>query len=208
MSLVARAAAICELLDWIDHAVISTDDEEIAAEARAHGLDAPFLRPSELSGDEALTINAWRHALLSSEDHYAMTFDVTLLLEPTSPLRRPEDVTRTVAIVAEERQPAAATVSKTPGSFTPHKTLTMSKDGHLGFYLEGGAHYSIRQRIPQYYHRNGICYATTREALLDADNQHIIEDNCIGVVIDRPLVNIDDPFELELAEWMLSRERA
>jgi hypothetical protein len=33
-----------------------------------------------------------------------------------------------------------------------------------------------------------------------------MEDDCIAVVIDRPLVNIDEPFELELAEWLLARE--
>ena len=206
MSLVARVGTICAALDWIDHAVITTDDEEIAAEARAHGVDAPFMRPPELAGDDALSIDAWRHALLASEDHYGMTFDTTILLEPTSPLRQPEDITRTVAKIIEDERPAAATVSRTPGSFTPHKTLTMAEDGQLGFYLEGGAHYSIRQRIPQYYHRNGVCYATTRDTLLDPENQHIIEDNCFGVIIERPLVNIDDPFELDLAEWMLSRE--
>jgi len=25
------------------------------------------------------------------------------------------------------------------------------------------------------------------------------------VIIERPIVNIDEPFELELAEWLLSR---
>ena len=35
----------------------------------------------------------------------------------------------------------------------------------------------------------------------------IIGDDCAAVIIDRPVVNIDDPFDLELAEFLLERER-
>ena len=34
----------------------------------------------------------------------------------------------------------------------------------------------------------------------------IIGDDCAAVIIDRPIVNIDDPFDLELAEFLLERE--
>lgn len=34
----------------------------------------------------------------------------------------------------------------------------------------------------------------------------IIEKETVAVTIDRPVVNIDDPFEIELAEWLLARE--
>tara|TARA_B100000676_G_scaffold311629_1_gene382215 strand:+ start:74 stop:808 length:735 start_codon:yes stop_codon:yes gene_type:complete len=205
-SLIGHAASICRQLDWIDVAVISTDDEEIAEEAARHGLEKPFLRPPELADDTALSIDAWRHALLTSEDHYNQQFDLTVLLEPTSPLRVPEDVERAVAEIASGKFQAAATVSKTSPSYTPHKTLVQSNHGRLKFYLEDGGQYSIRQRIPDYYHRNGICYALRREALLDPDNRYIVDYDCCAVVIDRPLVNIDEPFDLELAEWLMARE--
>jgi CMP-N,N'-diacetyllegionaminic acid synthase len=45
VSLVGRAAQVAAALPFIDAALISTDDPEIAAEAKAHGLDAPFMRP-------------------------------------------------------------------------------------------------------------------------------------------------------------------
>lgn len=204
-SLIGHAANICRQLDWIDVALISTDDEEIAQEAARHGLERPFLRPPELADDTSLSIDAWRHALLTSEEHFERQFDLTILLEPTSPLRTPEDVERTVAEVASGRFQAAATVSPTSPSYTPHKTLVCSDDGRLGFYLEGGGQYSIRQRIPNYYHRNGICYALRREALLDPDNRYIVDHDCCAIVIDRPLVNIDEPFDLEFAEWLMTR---
>jgi hypothetical protein len=52
--------------------------------------------------------------------------------------------------------------------------------------------------------RNGVAYAVRRETFLKTKT--VIGENTLGVVIDRPLVNIDDPFELRLADWWLSQE--
>lgn len=203
VSLVGRAARIAASLPFVDRAIVSTDDDEIAAEAERHGIDAPFRRPAAFAGDRSTSIDMWRHAWLAAEDHYGMTFALSVLLEPTSPLRTADDVTATVAMLVASGRAAAATVSPTPAHFTPHKTLTVDADGVIGFYLDGGARHSIRQTIPAYHHRNGLAYAVRRATLVD-DGQ-IIERDCAAVIVDRPVVNIDEPFELELAEWLLSR---
>jgi CMP-N-acetylneuraminic acid synthetase len=205
ISLVGRAAEVVGALPFIDAALISTDDLEIAAEATAHGLDAPFMRPPELSDDTATSVDMWRHAWLAAEEHYGKRFDLSVLVEPTSPLRRPDDVERTLRALIDAGAPAAATVSRTPAHYTPHKTLKINDKGEIDFYLEGGARHSLRQGIPAYYHRNGLCYAVTREHLIDEGL--IIDRNAVAVVIDRHVVNIDEVFELELAEWLLEREK-
>jgi CMP-N-acetylneuraminic acid synthetase len=205
ISLVGRAAMVARALPWIDAALISTDDRDILAEAERYGLDTPFLRPDDLSGDQAGSADMWRHAWLAAEKHYGRRFDISVLLEPTSPMRRPEDVDLTVRTLIETGAPAAATVSRTPAHFTPHKTLTLDDRGTIGFYLSDGARHSLRQGIPAYYHRNGLCYAVTRSHLVD--HGRIIDRDAQAVVIERHVVNIDDPFELELAEWLLNRER-
>ena len=203
ISLVGRAGVLAASMPWIDRAVISTDDVEIAAEATRHGLEAPFQRPGELAGDKSTSTDMWRHAWLAAEAHYGMRFDLSILLEPTSPMRRAEDLTRCVETLLDSGHKAAATLSPTPAHFTPHKTLKLDAGGNLAPYLAEGRK-ALRQGIPDYYHCNGICYALRRATLVDEG--HIMEDDCIGVVIDRPIVNIDEPFELELAEWLLARE--
>ena len=184
--------------------MISTDDARIAAEAGRYGIDAPFLRPAHLATDTATSADMWRHAWLAAEAHYAMRFDVSLLLEPTSPLRCEGDLAATMEALVGGRHRSAATVSPTPAHFTPHKTLTVDDNGRVGFYRADGAAFATRQRIPSYFHRNGLCYAATRATLVD--DGEIIGDDCVAVVVDRPVVNIDDAFELELAEWLLSRD--
>ena len=204
ISLVGRAGKLATGLGWVDRAIISTDDEEIAAEAVKYGLDAPFMRPEELARDNSSSNDMWRHAWLASEDHYGMRFDISILLEPTSPLRRFEDVKLTVQTLVDSGHKAAATLSPTQAHFAPQKTLQLDDRGNLEPYLPVGRT-ALRQDIPDYFHCNGICYALRRATLVDEG--HIMEEDCIAVVIDRPLVNIDDPFELELAEWMLEREK-
>ena len=204
VSLVGRAAQIASSIEWIDHRIISTDDKEIAKEAAEYSLDVPFMRPDELAGDLATSIDMWRHAWIESEKHYGKRFDISILLEPTSPLRRSEDIRRTIETLIEGNHEAAVTVSAAPAHFTPHKCLTVDNDGHVGFYLRDGADYSIRQKIPDYYYRNGICYALKRETLIEKG--YIFGKDTAAVIIDRPVVNIDEPYEIELAEFFLKRE--
>ena len=96
VSLVGRAALIIQELDYIDRAIVSTDDIEIAEEAVKYGLEAPFMRPERLSQDLSTSLDMWKHAWISAENYYDEIYDVSILLEPTSPLRRPEDITTTV----------------------------------------------------------------------------------------------------------------
>ena len=205
ISLVGHAAMFAKSLKWLDAIILSTDSKEIADEGRRYGLNVPFMRPPELSTDDATSIDMWKHAWIESESYYGLKFDISILLQPTSPMRVVEDVERTINLLIKEDAPAAITVSKTPAHYTPHKTLTVSNLGVIGFYLgeKEGSQYYIRQAIPVYYHLNGVCYAVTRNHLLDCGK--IIGNGAKAVIIDRPIINIDEPFELEIANWLMSR---
>jgi len=205
-SLIAHTADCVKQLDWMDAIVLSSDDEEICQHARKVDVDVPFTRPDDLSTDDAKSIDVWRHAWLFCENYYKKKFDISVLLEPTSPMRTAQDITQAVNLLIDKKAFSVASVSRTPGHYTPHKTLKLSEGGYIAPYLEGGIKYSIRQHIPNYYHRNGICYATTRESLID--NHNLMEQHCIPLVIDRPVVNIDEEIDLKLAEVLLNELRA
>jgi CMP-N-acetylneuraminic acid synthetase len=51
LPLVARVGQLVRDIPLIDRAVVSTDHPEIARVAQEAGLDAPFFRSEELSGD-------------------------------------------------------------------------------------------------------------------------------------------------------------
>jgi CMP-N,N'-diacetyllegionaminic acid synthase len=76
---------------YADAVVVSTDDEGVAHTAREFGAEVPFLRPAKLASDTAPTIDMILHALdfLAGQGR---SFDLVVLLEPTSPLREARDI--------------------------------------------------------------------------------------------------------------------
>jgi CMP-N-acetylneuraminic acid synthetase len=204
LSLIARAARVIGELKWIDQAVISTDDPDMAEEGRRHGLDVPFMRPAALAGDTSSGPDVLHHAWTECERKYGMRFDHALYLEPTSPLRRADDVEATLKKLLSGPYQSAATVSRSPGHFTPHKCLLVDGEGLIRFYLPEGRAVHARQQIPAYYYRNGVAYAVRREPFLTS--KEVIGDSTAAVVIDRPLVNVDDELELQFADWLVRRD--
>ena len=204
LSLIGHVARTTRALDWIDRTVLTTDDQEMAEEGRRHGLDVPFMRPAELATDDAGPSDMWRHAWTESEKFFDCEFDVSLLLQPTTPLRRPGEVERTVAALIEGGHAAATTVCAVPSDFLPQRILELRGDGRLSFYLPDGSEVTRRQDAPPLYYRDGTCYARTRQSLIEEARD--VEEDCTAVVIDRFMVNIDEPFELELAELLHGRD--
>ena len=92
VSLVARVGHVVQKLPVLDRAVVSTDHEEIARAAEAAGLDAPFRRPEEISGDRIGDLDVLTHALETMEAIDGTTYDIVVMLQPTSPSRQPEHV--------------------------------------------------------------------------------------------------------------------
>ncbi len=76
--------------------VVSTDDEEIAAVARAAGALVPFLRPADLARDDTPTEPVVRHAIAAARAADAAP-DAVMLLQATSPVRLPGTISRAVA---------------------------------------------------------------------------------------------------------------
>lgn len=76
--------------------VVSTDDDEIAEIALAHGAEVPFRRPAELAGDATTTEAVVIHAL-DALANGGPDADATVLLQPTSPVRLPGTLDRAIA---------------------------------------------------------------------------------------------------------------
>lgn len=204
-SLLGRTILTALQITDADNIVVSTDGDEIADEASRHGISVPFRRPDALSGDRSLSIDVWRHAWKTAEDIKSKLYNYSILLEPTSPMRTPSDLIKAYeALKKDTKAFATATVSPTPAHYTPHKTLEIAPNNHITFFMgEGAAQYSIRQKIPPFFHRNGICYCTKRKTLLE--HNVIIEKNCIPIVINRPVVNIDTLEDLDYAEFIMNK---
>ncbi len=76
----------------LTHFLVSSDDPEIIAVARKYGAPVPFVRPAELATDIAPTLPVVQHAVGEMERMHGITYDFVVLLQPTTPLRLPEDI--------------------------------------------------------------------------------------------------------------------
>ncbi len=199
-SLIGWAAAVLGSSEcrWIDRATISTDSPAYAEEAKRHGLEAPFLRPAALSQDSTGAVETLQHALAESEKCYRQKFDVVLIIEPTCPFRLPEDLIACVDLLANEGADSVVSVNRADTKFHPHKLLKI-EEARLVFYAGAGAGVKQRQSLSPVYYRNGACYALTRQCLLE--HGAIFTANTRAHVVNRILLNIDEPEELELARY-------
>jgi len=203
ISLVALAGKIAAGLAEIDRAVVSTYHEDIAAAAAAVGLDASFRRPESLSGDRIADWDVLHHALLEMERQDNVTYDIILMLQPTSPGRRAEDVRQTLQMLVEGGYDSVWTMSETDSKGHPLKQFECSADGSFEYYDPRGATIIARQQLDKLYHRNGVAYAITRDCLV---NQRSIMGNRPGaMVIERPLANIDTELDLLWANFLAAR---
>lgn len=203
--LVALVGHVLKELPEIDRAVVSTDSDRIAEVAQSAGIDAPFRRPENISGD---TIGDWdvlTHALNATEVLDGVVYDVILMLQPTSPLRKAEHVRGCLEKLVNEDLDAVWTVSETDTKNHPLKQLTLGPDSELGYYDEAAAKIIARQQLKPVYHRNGIAYAISRDCLLN--QKTILGRKTAGVVVPGAHVSIDTPWDMALVEFILASEK-
>lgn len=105
---------------------ISTDDEEIAAYCSAQGFDMKYRRPSVHAGDSSSIMDAILDALDWLEWHKNYRPDAVLLLQPTSPLRFPEEILG--ALARFEADGLQSVVSVTPMREHPYECVEMRGD--------------------------------------------------------------------------------
>ena len=182
--------------------VLSTDDAEIARVGRECGLDAPFLRPPELARDDTPTLPVLQDVVRRLE-HQGERYDAILTLQPTNPLRRPEDIDGSIALL--ERSGADSVISfvevgeKHPARMKCIDAGGRALDPPFAEAFEG----QPRQQLPRLYLREGSIYLTRRDVLMERDS--IKGDDCRAWIIPEcRACNIDTPFDLFIAAQLLS----
>jgi CMP-N,N'-diacetyllegionaminic acid synthase len=202
--LVALVGRIVRQLSCIDRAIVSTDHPEIARIAKESGLDVPFMRPKDLSGDIVADWDVLYHALTECEKIDGRQYDVIVMLQPTSPFRKPEHVTESIEKLIKGGYDAVWTVSETDTKAHPLKQLII-KDDTLDYYDPAGAKIIARQQLTPVYHRNGIAYTITRDCIVNKKN--IKGDHTSSVIIKDSIVNIDTELDFKLAEFFTDRAK-
>jgi N-acylneuraminate cytidylyltransferase len=191
---IAAARAVPE----IDRILVSTDDDEIASVARTHGAEVHH-RPAALATDDALVVDTLRHLIadLRSRDE---PIDVLVLLEPTCPLRSPEDIGACLRRLAGGGLDSVATFK--PAELHPHRAWRIQSEAASPF-LSAVDPWQPRQKLPPAFQLNGAVYAF-RADRLPADAAAILFGEMGAVVMPAERsIDIDDYLDFLVAEAVL-----
>ena len=184
----------------INRVLVSTDDLGIAAVSRAEEAEV-YERPAHLATDESLVIDALRDLILTlrSEGEGA---DLFVLLEPTCPLRRAEDILACIELVASGGFESAATF--TEAELNPHRAWKIV-DGVPQVFIEGAVPWLPRQKLPPAYQLNGAVYAF-RGRCLDDKTPSLLTGRTAAVRMPRDRsLDINDALDFETAEILMKK---
>jgi CMP-N-acetylneuraminic acid synthetase len=188
----------------VTRTIVSTDDPVIAAAARELGVDVPFMRPAELSGDATPMLPVLQHAVREMETR-GCAADAVVLLQPTSPLRRAEHIDAAVDLLESSGADSVVSVVEVPHQFNPVSVMRLENDRLVPF-LDGPV-ILRRQDKPRVFARNGPAVLAVRTAVLQSGSLYG-DDIRPLTMAPHDSLDVDSPDDLELVEYFLTRRLA
>lgn len=187
----------------ISKLIVSTDDDEIAMISKNSGAEVPFIRPKEFAEDKTKSIDFIIHAINFYEEKN-IYFDDMILLQPTSPLRDSHDIEEAYTIFNNGGFDSLISCYEEE---QVNELMSYHKIGDEAKALNVNHNKGIRrQEIESIYVRNGALYIASVSYL---KAEHLVFGGKIGMYVmpKERSVNIDSFYDLELADWMLRRNR-
>jgi len=181
----------------ISRVVVSTDDPEIAAVSEQYGAEVVW-RPLEISGDTASSESALLHALDFLEKAEVYRPDLVVLLQCTSPIRRPKDIDQAVQTLLDED--ADSLLSVVPF----HLFIWRLVDGQGQPVDYDHRHRPRRQDRQPEYMENGSIYVFKPWVLRQFINR-LGGKIALYVMDGWSSVDINTLRDFELCEWIASR---
>lgn len=198
LPLIAHSIRLAKMCPEITRCLVSTDSDEIAAVARAHGGEVPFMRPDELARQDTPMWPVLKHALRETESLEDRSYDFLLLLDPTSPTRLPGDVGEAARrLIASD---ADGIVSVSRPEFNPAWHTVIEKNGLMADWMPEAAEISRRQDAPAIYRINGLLYLWRTQFLRRAEAWRGVGRHLTLIVPENRAVSIDDLEQFNRAE--------
>jgi N-acylneuraminate cytidylyltransferase/CMP-N,N'-diacetyllegionaminic acid synthase len=186
---------------YSDKVIVSTDDSEIAKISKEYGAKVPFLRPKELATDDAKMIDVVMHAIKWLKGSGNL-YDVVILLQPTSPIRKAEDIDLSVEYLFSKK--ASSVVSVCEADCPPNWINTLPENKCMKDFLSLDIINKNRQEFRHFYRLNGAIYLAFCDYLLKKKSFFAAETFAYIMPKERS-VDIDDEIDFMFAEFLLER---
>jgi CMP-N,N'-diacetyllegionaminic acid synthase len=181
----------------VNRYIVSTEDKEIAHISDTYGAEV-LMRPIELAQDASSTDDVILNVLeqLNRTDHY--TPDIIVLLQPTSPLRRTEDIDSAINTFLSDS--GESLISVTEFDHTPYWAFRIEK----GFLKSEFTQKKLKrsQELPTLYRPNGSIFIIKTSTFLK--NRSFYTNHIIPYIMPRDRsIDIDDELDFSMTEFLL-----
>lgn len=182
---------------YIDHFVVSTDDQEITSVSKKYGAEV-LTRPSELATDTASSVDVVLHAIEKQNKHY----DYVVLLQPTSPLRTDQHIDEAIELIFEKNADAIISVCETDHS--PLWANTLPEDGRMDNFIREDVKGKRSQDLPKFFQLNGAIYVSNT-AVFEQTNGFIVNQSYAYVMSRKDSIDIDTYLDFEFVNLLMNK---
>ena len=152
--LIAYSIEAAKKSEIYSHILVSTDSERYGEIAIQYGAEVPFYRSEENASDVASSWDVVKEVLKKYQE-MGIVFDTFTLLQPTSPLRKYEDIKKAYELFKEKD--AIAVVSVCEMEHSPLWSNTLPENNSLSGFLRADSN-KQRQKLETFYRINGAIY--------------------------------------------------
>ncbi len=180
---------------------VSTDSYKIKKYCEKNGFKDKYFRPKKLSTDKSYVLDAIFHALSWLNKKNNLNFDAVMLLNPTSPIRKKEEIKKIINIFKKRKIDSIVSVSK----MKEHPFECVKLDTNKWKYLQSSKKkLTRRQSYPnKYFFIDGSIYLS-KISFLKKYKSFVVENKTkLFKSSQFPSVDIDEPEDLRIAKLFL-----
>ena len=184
---------------YIDHVIVSTDDDMIAKVALEYGAEVPFLRPDFLATDSAQAVDNYIYTIERLSREWDISIEEFVVLQPTSPLRITDDIDGAIEMFLEKNADSVISYTKEAHPVSWHKYL----DENNSFIDIFDTTIANRQDLRTSYYPNGAVYVFRFSMIQE---RKYYTNKSYGYVMPRNRsVDIDFKDDFDYVEFLMSK---
>jgi len=190
----------------LDNIVISSDDLDVLELAEQFNGIIPIRRPDELATDSSPAVDYVIHALDWMKKNKGQTFDIVAIIQPTSPLTLVQDIDATIQLLLNDDSADSAVSVVRLNQITHPFKLKIIKEQWLKPFLKEEKIILQADELPDVYTRNGSVYVAR---INNIEKGIIAGEKCLAHTMpEERSIDINEPIDLEFAEFLLKRKIA
>ncbi len=186
---------------YLDEIFVSTDSQKIADVAESFGVKVPELRPEELASDTATSASVVLYTIEYFRKQ-GKDFDYIILLEPTSPMRKEDDIDNAIALACDNPEKAGVVSLGEVHMEHPSIVKRIDDNGVIEPFCDN-RHYTQRQQFSKAFFPYGVVYLVKTDYF--EKNQLFYGKDSLPYFIERwQCYEVDDIYDMIAIESIIN----